>query len=218
MKNEIDLDPLVTKYKSDPFDYVDVFAIHTGKVSLKVVEGQEVHAVSGEWQHIPGTELYEITRERNVKIITARTNGIVSSVNTRVDGQFVEAGERLLTIKHPRKKREIIEELLKDVLSIFMAPETAKYYFALDVQSRIEQVGVRAVTVEPGDEILTMSVMKRDSPLFYSGEGGIIHSLYFTPGVTVERGDPLVGICPPEKLARIDKIITRVRADWYRTR
>lgn len=216
MTKEVDFDPLLTKYNSDPFDYVDVVAVHTGRVSLKVVEGQEVHDVSGKWQHIPGTELYEIIRERNPKIITARTNGVVSYVNTEVEGQFVEAGERLLTIKHPRKKKEIIEELLKDVLSITTAPDTAKYYFALDIQSRIEKKGLRSVSVEHGDEILIMSVMKRDSPVFYSGEQGIIHSLYFTPGITVQRGEPLLGICPPEKLARIDKIITSVKADWYR--
>ena len=42
MSNEIDFDELLSKYKSDPFDYVDVFAIHTGRVLFKVVEGQEV--------------------------------------------------------------------------------------------------------------------------------------------------------------------------------
>lgn len=218
MADEREFDPLLTKYKTDPYDYVDVFAIHTGQVVLKVVEGQEIQDVSGEWQQIPGTALYEITRERNPKTITARTDGIISFVNTGVDGQFVEAGERLLTIKHPRKKREIIEELLKDVLSIFRAPETAQYYFALDIQASIEQKGLRSVTVEPGDEILTMSVMKRDTPVSYRGEQGIIHSLYFTPGITVQQGEPLLGVCPPEKLVRIDKIITRVKADWYRSR
>ena len=42
MANEIDFDELLGKYKSDPFDYVDVFAVHTGRVTFKVVEGEEV--------------------------------------------------------------------------------------------------------------------------------------------------------------------------------
>ncbi|MFW2366253.1 MAG: biotin/lipoyl-containing protein [Desulforhopalus sp.] len=214
MVNELDLNALTEKYKSDPFSYVDIVAIHTGEVSFKVIEGQEVKPVSGKWQHIPGTELYEINRERNPKIITSRTDGIVSYVNVEVEGRFVEAGEKLLTIKHPLKKREVIEEILKDELTILAAPETANYYFAMDVQQRIEKNGSRSVRVKDGDEILTMSLMKRERPVYYRGEDGIIHSIFFEPGTSVEHGEPLVGICTPEELMLIDKIITRIKADW----
>jgi len=214
MSNEIDFDELLTKYKSDPFDYVDVFALHTGRVSFKVVEGQEVNAPSGEWLQIPGTQLYEINRERNPKIVAAQTNGTVTNISTEFDGRFVEAGEKLMTIKHPLKKKEIIENILKEVLLLFSAPETAKYFFAMDIQSRIEKKGARAVTIDSGDEILTMSLMKRDTPIYYKGEKGVIHSIYFKPGVSVAQGEPLLGICAPEKLPLIQKIITRVKADW----
>lgn len=214
MSNEIDFDELLTKYKSDPFDYVDVFALHTGRVSFKVVAGQEVTAASGEWLQIPGTGLYEINRERNPKIIAAQTNGTVAEISTELDGRFVEAGEKLMTIKHPLKKKEIIENILKEVLMLFPAPETAKYFFAMDLQSRIEKKGARAVTIDSGDEILTMSLMKRDTPIYYKGEKGVIHSIYFKPGISVPQGEPLLGICAPEKLPLIQKIITRVKADW----
>jgi len=214
MSHEIDFDELLSKYKSDPFDYVDVFAVHTGRVSFKVVEGDEVTAPSGEWLQIPGTRLYEINRERNPKIIAAQTNGTVAQINTEFDGQFVEAGEKLMTIKHPLKKKEIIENILKEVLLLFSAPETAKYFFAMDIQSRIEKKGARAVTIEQGDEILTMSLMKRDTPIYYNGERGVIHSVYFKPGISVPQGAPLIGICATDKLPLIQKIITRVKADW----
>jgi len=214
MSNEIDFDELLTKYKSDPFDYVDVFALHTGRVSFKVVAGQEVTAPSGEWLQIPGTGLYEINRERNPKIIAAQTNGTVAEISTELDGRFVEAGEKLMTIKHPLKKKEIIENILKEVLMLFPAPETAKYFFAMDLQSRIEKKGARAVTIDSGDEILTMSLMKRDTPIYYKGDKGVIHSIYFKPGISVPQGEPLLGICAPEKLPLIQKIITRVKADW----
>ncbi|NOR25163.1 MAG: hypothetical protein GQ542_12380 [Desulforhopalus sp.] len=214
MSNEIDFDDLLCKYKSDPFDYVDVLAVHTGRVLFKVVEGEEVNAASGEWQQVPGTGLYEINRERNPKIIAARTNGTVAQINTEFDGQFVEAGEKLMTIKHPLKKKEIIENILKEVLFLFPAPETAKYFFAMDIQSRIEKKGARAVTIESGEEILTMSLMKRDTPVYYKGQRGVVHSIYFNPGVSVAQGEPLLGICAPEKLPLIQKIITRVKADW----
>lgn len=214
MAKDIDFDELLQKYKSDPFDYVDIQAVHTGIVSFKVVEGAEVEATSGEWRQIPGTALYEINRERNPKLIAAQTNGIVSQINSELDGQFVEAGEKLMTIKHPLKKKEIIENILKEVLSLFVAPETAKYFFSMDIQSRIDKKGTGAVSVESGDEILTMSLMKRDTPVYYSGEKGVIHSIYFKPGVSVAQGEPLLGICDTETLPLIQKIITRVKADW----
>ncbi len=214
MSNEIDFDELLGKYKSDPFDYVEVLAVHTGRVSFKVVEGEEVKAPSGEWMQVPGTQLYEINRERNPKMIAAQTNGTVAQINTEFDGQFVEAGEKLLTIKHPLKKKEIIENILKEVLLLFPAPETAKYFFAMDIQSRIEKKGARAVTIDSGEEILTMSLMKRDTPVHYNGPRGVIHSIYFKQGVSVAQGEPLIGICAPEKLHLIQKIITRVKADW----
>ena len=214
MSNEIDFDEILSKYRSDPFDYVDVCATHTGTVTFKVVEGDDVQAPSGEWLQIPGTALHEINRERNPKLIAAQTNGVVSTVRTELEGKFVEAGERLITIKHPLKKKEIIENILKEVLYLFRAPERAKYFFALDVQSRIEKKGARAVTVDQGEEVLTMSLMKRDTPIYYSGERGVIHSVYFKPGVSVSQGEPLLGVCAPEKLPLIQKIITRVKADW----
>lgn len=215
MANEIDFDELLSKYKSDPFDYVDIFAVHTGRVSFKVMEGAEVQAASGQWRQVPGSVLYEINRERNPKLMTAQTNGIVADINSELDGQFVEAGEKLMTIKHPLKKKEIIENILKEVLSLFVAPETAKYFFAMDIQSRIDKKGSGAVTIKPGDEVLTMSLMKRDTPVYYQGEEGVIHSIYFKPGVSVAQGEPLLGVCAQDTLPVIQKIITRVKADWY---
>lgn len=214
MSNEIDFDKIFSKYKSDPYDYVDVAAIHTGRVQFKVVNEDEVHAPSGEWLQVPGTVLYEINRERNPKLVNAQTNGIISDIRTELDGQFVEAGEKLMTIKHPLKKKEIIEAILKDVLYLFPAPETAKYFFAMDIQSRIEKKGARSVSIEQGDEIITMSLMKRDTPVYYSGDGGVIHSVYFKPGESVPQGEPLIGVCAPDKLPLIQKIITRVKAEW----
>ena len=214
MSDEIDFDEILGKYHSDPFEYVDIFAEHTGTIRFLVQEDSSVEAVSGEWKHIPGTPLFEITRERNPKKITATTNGVVSFLAGELEGRFVEAGEKLMTIRHPLKKKEIIECILKEVLHIFPAPERAKYFFSLDVQSRIEKQGAREVSVKPGDEIIIMSLMKRDTPVYYNGEKGVIHSVYFKPGISVDQGAPLIGVCPSDKLPLIKKIITRVKADW----
>ncbi|MFN2353124.1 MAG: hypothetical protein ABR512_01190 [Desulfopila sp.] len=214
MSNEIDFDELLGKFKADPYDYIDVFSIHTGVVTFAVNEGDEVDSPSGEWHHIAGTTLYEINRERNPKPVSSNINGTISFLNSDLDGSFVEAGEKLMTIRHPLKKKEIIEGILKEVLFLFPAPERAKYFFALDIQSRIEKKGARTVSIAPGDEILTMSLMKRDTPIYYQGEPGVIHSVYFNPGVSVDQGSPLIGVCASDKVPMIQKIITRVKADW----
>ncbi len=213
-QQEIHFNEIISRYRSDPYDYVDIHAIHAGLVHFKAAEGTEVQAESGEWRHIPGTKLYEITRERNLKVVTARTNGVVSFVNTGFDGKFVEAGEKLMTLRHPLKKKEIIESILQEVLSLFLAPERARYYFAMDIQSRIDQKGLRSVFINPGDEVITMSLMKRDTPVYYAGDQGIIHSVYFKPGDSVNQGEPLFGVCAEDKLPLIQKIITRVKAEW----
>ena len=53
------------------------------------------------------------------------------------------------------------------------------------------------MTIEPGEEILTMSLMKRDTPVCYTGERGVIHSIYFQPGVSVRQGEPLLWVFAP---------------------
>jgi hypothetical protein len=214
MSEEIDFDAILGKYHSDPYDYVDICATHTGRISFRIAEGDVVNSPQGEWLHIPGSPLFEITRERNQKLVTAKTNGTISFVRTELEGQFVEAGEKLLTIRHPLKKKEVIEGILKEVLYLFPAPERAKYFFSLDIQSRIEKKGASALIIKPGDEIIIMSLMKRDTPIYYSGEAGVIHSVYFSPGVSVDQGQPLIGVCASDKLHLIQKVITRVKADW----
>jgi hypothetical protein len=214
MNHEIDFDEILKKYRSDPFDYVDVHTIHTGRLRFRVKKDDAVEAPSGTWLQIPGTLLYVIQRERNPKSVHSTSTGVVSFLRADLEGSFVEAGEKILTIRHPLKKKEIIEQILKRVLHPFVAPERAKYFFSLDIQSRIEKYGQRSVTIKPGDEVLTMSLMKRDTPVYYAGPPGIIHSVYFKPGVTVEQEEPLIGICGQEQLPLIQKIITRVKAEW----
>lgn len=214
MPDEIDFAELIMQYKSDPYVFVDVCAVHSGRVSYKVVVGETVSAPGGKWQQVPGSHLYEITRERNPKIISSRTNGTVVNIYSEFDGRFVEAGEKLMTIKHPLTRQEIIDNILKKVLSIFPAPETARYFFTLDIQSRIKKKGARMASIESGEEILTMSLMKRDSSLYYNGESGVIYSIYFKPSISVQQGDPLIGVCTAEKLLMVNKIISRVQSEW----
>jgi len=210
----IHFDELFSKYRTDPYNYVDSYAVHAGTIRFMVEKEAEVLGVSGEWNHVPGSSLYEITRERNPKMITSRTNGTVSYLNKDLDGQFVEAGTRLMTIRHPLKKKEVIEAILQEVLYLFTAPERARYFFSMDIQAKIDQKGIRSIFINPGDEIITMSLMKRDTPVYYDGEAGVLHSVYFNPGESVDDGAALVGVCPEERVAVVQKIINRVKAEW----
>jgi hypothetical protein len=212
--DDIDFDEIISRFKADPYDYVDIHSIHTGRIGFKVKVGTAVEGVSGEWKHIPGTTLYVLNRERNPKPVHSPTNGEISFVRDDLDGRFVEAGEKIITIKHPLTKREIIDGILRKVLYSFVAPERAKYFFSMEIQSRIDKYGQREVFVKPGDELFIMSLMKRESPVYYDGVPGIIHSNYFKPGESVDHGQPLVGICPKDTLPLIQKIITRVKAEW----
>lgn len=214
MNDDINFDEILNKYRQDPYNYVEVITPHTGVVRYNVQEGSEVKGPSGTWHQVPGTLLYVITRERNPKPIHSQSNGVVSSIRDELEGRFVEAGEKIITIRHPLKKREIIEEILQNILYLFKAPEKAKYFFSLDIQSRIDKHGERGVFVEPGDEIITMSLMKRETAVYYSGDPGIIHSVYFQPGISVEQDKPLIGVCSPEKLPLIQEIINHVKAEW----
>jgi len=214
MYDEINFDEIIGKYRSDPYEYEDMLTPHTGRVKFKVNEGDTVDGPSGKWHHHPGTLLYILKRENNPKPMHSDTNGEVSSLREELEGHFVEAGEKLMTIKHPLKKREIIESILQNVLYLFPAPEKAKYFFSLDIQARLDKQEQKAVYIEPGEEIITMSLMKRDTPIYYTGEPGIIHSVYFKPGVSANQGEPLIGVCAKEKLPLIQKIITHVKAEW----
>jgi hypothetical protein len=214
MHDEINFDEIIDKYRSDPYEYEDVLTPHTGRVKFKVNEGDEVDGPSGKWHHHPGTLLYILNRENNPKPMHSHITGEISFLREELEGHFVEAGEKLMTIKHPLKKREIIESILQKVLYLFPAPERAKYFFALDIQARIDKQDEKAVYIEPGEEIITMSLMKRDTPIYYTGEPGIIHSVYFKPGVSVDQGDALIGVCPKEKLPLIEKVIAYVKAEW----
>jgi biotin carboxyl carrier protein len=214
MYDDINFEEIINKYRSDPYDYQDVLTPHTGQVNFTVHEGDTVDGTSGKWHHHPGTLLYILNREKNPKPMHSHTNGVVTSLRKELEGNFVEAGEKLMTIKHPLKKREIIESILQNVLYLFRAPEKAKYFFSLDIQARIEKQGEKAVIIKAGEEIITMSLMKRDTPIHYDGEEGIIHSVYFKPGVSINQGEPLIGVCAREKLPLIQKIITHVKAEW----
>ncbi|RKX64849.1 MAG: biotin attachment protein, partial [Thermodesulfobacteriota bacterium] len=191
-----------------PFEIYDVFTPHTGMVSLMVKKGEKVN--SGK----KGTLIYTILRQGNLKNIYAPIDGEVVEILEKVDRQFVEAKTKIMSIKHTFSKEEVVNKVLERFLYIFKAPETARYHFTQELNKKIEQKGLQGIIINPGEEILIMSRMKRDIPLIYEGEPGIIYAVYFKSNVTIMQGMPLLGICPPGQVEFISKLVRKIQLEW----
>ncbi len=209
---DLEINRILERYRARPYEIYQVETPHTGRINrLLVSEGQQVFGPAGRWGERPGTPLFELERERNVKVIRAQVEGTVTNLRQDLEGQFVEANEYVLSIKHPLSREEVIDLVLKEVLYIITAPERAKYYFTSEIAQALEK---GRANVSPGDEILLMSFMKRETPIVYQGEPGVIFKVYFTINQIVEQGEPLLGIAPEDQLPYIDKIISRIRSEW----
>ena len=211
----IDVKALLDAFKASPFKMVEVRAPHTGVVEFEPLEpGTAVRGVTGTWNEVPGTRLATLERERNKKPVVAPLKGEIESVNTDLDGGFVEEGTLLCTIRHYLTGEEVIEAILKKSLHLFTAPEQAKYYFVPEVDVKVKNVGPQSVRVHDGMDLFIVSRMKRETPLAYTGPEGMIYSLYFKHNQSVEAGAPLIGVCPEDQLPLIQDVVNRVQSEW----
>lgn len=211
----LNIKELLEEVKSSPFEEVDIVAPHTGVVEFSGLKvGDKVVGRSGTWKEKPGTLVAHLTRERNKKPIHAPRKGEVVKLNTEVEGKFVEAGQNLGMVRHFLSRKEVIEFILRKALFLFDAPERAKYFFIPEIDSKLKASGKRSVKVQDGMELFIVSRMKRETPLAYSGPEGIIHSVYFHRGNSVDAGQPLIGVCPEDQLSLIQEVITKVQSEW----
>jgi hypothetical protein len=209
----VDLEEIIERYQAEPYESFPMAAPHTGQVSFIVSEGDRVEAPSGSWRERPGSLLYSLLRQANRKKIFAPTNGTVSDLQAALQGSFVAAGTYLMTIKHPMTRQEVIQRVLQEVLYIFRAPEKARYLFVPELAAKMEKKKNK-ILVRQGEEILIMSRMKRDTPVIYDGQSGIIYTSYLRPNVSVEAGEPLLGICPPGRLDYVCRLVQRINLEW----
>jgi len=211
----LNITDLLEQIKAAPYEEVHITAPHTGRVRFaKIQPGDTVYGPGGTWKEKPGTQLASLEREHNPKPICAPKMGVISTVRHELDDSFVEAGTRLVTMKHTLTREEVLNRLLRQALHLFDAPERAKYYFAPHVDKKIRAGGVRSVTVHDGMEVFIMSRMKREVPLAYSGPGGLIYAVYFKHTDNVDAGQALIGVCPPSQLAAIEDVVMRVQTEW----
>jgi len=206
---------MLEELNASPYEEIEIKTPHTGVVEFVGLNpGDRVIGPSGKWHERPGTLLANLTRERNKKPICATQKGQVTDIRTELEGRFVEAGERLLTIRHFLSKEEVIGRILKKALHLFAAPERAKYYFVPEIDAKIKAGGEQSVKVREGLEMFIVSRMKRETPLSYSGPEGIIYAVYFQQGDNVDGGQPLIGVCPESQLSLIQDVVSRVQGEW----
>lgn len=211
----LDISSLLESIKAEPYTEMTVTAPHTGVVTFAPLRpGDRVTGPRGEWKEVPGTRLAAITRENNPKPVAASDKGVVQVLHTELEGAFVEAGTELGVLRHYLSRDEVVRILLRKSLSLFHAPERAKYYFVPEVDKKVKISGSRTVTVQDGMELFIASRMKREVPLCYSGPEGLIYEVYFQQNENIDAGSPLIGICPPDQREAIEDAVARVQIEW----
>lgn len=211
----LDITHLLESIKAEPYTEMPVLAPHTGIVNFVALNKDDrVAGPRGEWKEVPGTRLAVITRENNPKPVAATDKGVIQVLHTELEGTFVEAGTELGILRHYLSSDEVVRMLLKESLSLFHAPERAKYYFVPEVDKKVKITGPRSVTVQDGMELFIASRMKREVPVSYFGPEGIIYEVYFRHNQNVDSGGPLIGVCPPDQRSVIEDVVTRVQMEW----
>ena len=206
---------LLDEIKASPYEEIVIKAPHTGHIKFATLqEGSKVQGPQGIWKEKPGSLLLTIEREHNLKNICAPEKGEVCSINKELEGKFVESGTPLLTVRHYLTKNEVQQKILKQALHLFVAPERAKYYFTPEVDKKIRASNSQAISVSEGMELFIMSRMKRETPLYYSGPKGVIYAVYFNHTENVDAGQALIGVCPPDQLESIEKVVLRIQTEW----
>lgn len=210
------LTELLQKLKENPYKFYPVCTPHTGRITeFLVKEGDIVKGPSGTWLEKPGSPLFVLEREKNPKVIRAQYNGIVQDLRIDLAQKFVEAGEQILTIRHPLSQEEVISEILLSALYVIRAPETARYIISPELAKKMEKEGLGKVKVKTGDELLIMTFMKRETPILLSQEGHfVIFQIYFKPFELVQSGAPLLGLCPVDDLPHLEKLISHIKEEW----
>lgn len=211
----IDVKELLRELREEPYEKIVIRAPHSGKVEFVASEpGVRVVGPGGTWREVPGTLLARLERERVKRPINAPQKGEVMSLGEVKNGQFVQAGQELMTIRHYLTREEVIARILRRSLSLFPAPEKGKYYFFPEVDIKIKTKGSQTVHVEDGMELFILSRMKRETSVRYAGPAGIIYAVYFETNDSVDRDAPLIGVCPENQLGQIQEVVSRVQSEW----
>lgn len=161
------------------------FTVHTGKVSIKVKQGQPVEE---------GDILYTITRLGLIKNRKSEVVGVVSKINKKAHNKFCGYYTHIMDIEHkltPEEAQNLEDERNYTFLN---APQGAQYYLTPNPgMPPLVSVGDM---VRKGDVIVIAMVMKKRREITYDGERGQIAKIYFLNGQLCKKGEKLFGILP----------------------
>jgi biotin carboxyl carrier protein len=169
----------------DYFEVTGFFTSHTGVVSIKVSEGQEVEA---------GDLLYSITRLGLIKPRRSNTIGVAMNVNGKLEGDFSGYGVHVLDVERrlsPEEAQAVEEERH---YKFIRAPQGAQYY--VTPNPLLPPVVSIGDYVEKGRVVAIAMVMKKRREIIYDGERGRVARIYFMNGQQCHVGDKLIGIVP----------------------
>jgi len=175
----------IEKRDEDYYNVTSYFTSHTGVVSIKVKEGQEVEE---------GDLLYTITRLGLIKPRLSGINGVVNNINALIEGIFCGYYVHVLDVEHQLTPEEaqVVEE--ERHLQFIRAPQGAQYYVTSN-PGMPSFVNVGDYVVK-GQVVAIAMVMKKRREIMYEGERGRVARIYFMNGQQCHAGDKLIGIVP----------------------
>ncbi len=161
------------------------YTSHTGVVSIKVKEGQEIEE---------GDLLYTITRLGLIKRRLSEINGVVSKINNGIEDSFCGYYTHVLDAEHKLTPDEVqVLEEERDYIFV-LAPQGAQYY--LTSNPGMPPLVCVGDIVQKGSVIAIAMVMKKRREVIYEGERGKIAKIYFINGQQCHEGEKLLGILP----------------------
>jgi biotin carboxyl carrier protein len=167
------------------FELTRYFTSHTGEVSIKVTEGQEVEE---------GDLLYSMTRLGLIKPRRSNAAGVVANINGELEGTFSGYRMHVLDVERPLSPEEAQALEEEKHYKFIRAPQGAQYYVTPNpLLPPIVSVGDY---VEKGQVVAIAMVMKKRREVVYEGERGRVARIYFMNGEQCHGGDRLIGIVP----------------------
>lgn len=167
------------------FSVTQHFTSHTGVVSIKVSEEQEIEK---------GDLLYTITRLGLIKKRLSGHGGIVKNINGNLDNTYCGYYAHVLDVEYqlsPEEAQAVEEE---QHYRFIRAPQGAQYFTT-------SNPGVPPVIsvgdyVVKGQVVAIAMVMKKRREIIYEGERARVAKIFFMNGQQCRAGDRLIGIVP----------------------
>jgi hypothetical protein len=135
-----------------------------GKGPQQVVgPSQRTYSLTGVTYPVLGTILFGTERLRNMIPAYAPVDGIIIGLRSDLDGQRLESGTPVLVVRHRITADEVIAEILQEELEVYTAlVGGAKYHLHPDLRARLDEKGVKAVEIRPGEPMLIKLQMKQE--------------------------------------------------------